>query len=116
MWPDQDALNVVLGERRLALHPRWNSHEQPDAPAGRRRACSSRRERGGRARGPAIRHFEGPGANKPWHRRCAQPCREPYLEHRRETPWPRLRREGVTPLNVLRRLGGAARRPPRLSA
>src|SRR4051794_9072333 len=24
LWPDQDALNVVLGERRLALHPRWN--------------------------------------------------------------------------------------------
>ena len=24
-WVDQDALNVVLGDRRLSLHPRWNA-------------------------------------------------------------------------------------------
>ena len=53
---------------------------------------------------PAIRHFEGPGANKPWHYLCRQPQREAYFEQRRMTPWPRVRLKGRTPRNLLRRL------------
>jgi lipopolysaccharide biosynthesis glycosyltransferase len=107
-WRDQDALNVVLGPRRLSLHPRWNlmnsillfpwSAElfEPQALA--------------EARGdPAIRHFEGPSINKPWHYLCEHELRELYFEHRRHTPWPRYRLEGVTPANVLRRLGRGLR-------
>jgi hypothetical protein len=37
---------------------------------------------------PAIRHFEGPSGNKPWHAGSWSPGIEPYFEHRRATPWP----------------------------
>ena len=102
-WRDQDALNVVLGERRLALHPRWNLMNStllfPSAVDvyGRETLEEARAH-------PAIRHFEGPDANKPWHYMCEGALRELYLEHRRATPWPRVRREGMTPRNVLRRV------------
>jgi len=88
-WPDQDALNLVLGEQRVALHPRWNcmnsvyafdSSEAVFGREGREQAIAR----------PAIRHFEGPGANKPWHEDCRQPLRERYLEHRAATPWPQV--------------------------
>jgi lipopolysaccharide biosynthesis glycosyltransferase len=86
-WRDQDALNVVLGERRLALHPRWNCMNsfflfKRNARVFGRRALRQA------LRDPAIRHFEGPDALKPWHPQCEQDLRETYLEHRRATPWP----------------------------
>jgi hypothetical protein len=59
---------------------------------------------------PAIRHFEGPTINKPWHLLSEAPLRERYFEHRKQTPWPRVRRTGVTPANVARRLARAMRR------
>jgi lipopolysaccharide biosynthesis glycosyltransferase len=101
-WPDQDALNVVLGSKRLALHPRWNVmnslrfpwSEDVFGPDAVNEALRS----------PAIRHFEGPGDNKPWHYMCERDGRELYLRHRRATPWPRLRPEGRTARNVARRL------------
>lgn len=95
MFRDQDALNVVLGARRLALHPRWNCMTSilgfPYAgyAFGARALEEARRD-------PAIRHFEGPDANKPWHVLCDSPLRESYLEHRRYTPWPEVRLEGAT--------------------
>jgi hypothetical protein len=46
---------------------------------------------------PAIRHFEGPARNKPWHYLCPTEMRAPYLKHRRQTPWPDVRLEGRTP-------------------
>jgi lipopolysaccharide biosynthesis glycosyltransferase len=88
-WPDQDTLNVVLSGRRLPLHPRWNCMNSvltfPHSPAafGSRAVAEARRH-------PAIRHFEGPGRNKPWHRGCDQQLRDLYFRHRRETPWPRV--------------------------
>jgi lipopolysaccharide biosynthesis glycosyltransferase len=77
-WGDQDALNVVCHEKRVRLHPRWNFMN------------------------PAIRHFEGPSVNKPWHYLCGREMRELYVGHRRRTPWPKVKREGVTPRNVAR--------------
>jgi lipopolysaccharide biosynthesis glycosyltransferase len=85
-WPDQDTLNVVLGHSRLALHPRWNAMNSlrfawaadvfgADVVGEARRA-------------PGIRHFEGPGDNKPWDPRCERDDRELYAAHRRRTPWP----------------------------
>jgi lipopolysaccharide biosynthesis glycosyltransferase len=88
-WPDQDTLNVVLGQRRLQLHPRWNCMNSvltfPHSAAvfGSRAVAQARRH-------PAIRHFEGPAQNKPWHRACDQQLREVYFSHRRETPWPHV--------------------------
>jgi lipopolysaccharide biosynthesis glycosyltransferase len=102
-WPDQDALNVVLGKRRVSLHPRWNCMNSVlqfpwSADVFGAEAVDEARSR------PAIRHFEGPTTNKPWHYGCESPMREVYFEHRRQTPWPSCRIEGVTPRNVLRRL------------
>lgn len=101
-WPDQDALNAVLGRRRRPLHPRWNCMNSVlrfpwSAYAFGLEAVEDAR------RNPAIRHFEGPSVNKPWHYLCDGPLREAYLEHRRQTPWPELRLEGTTPANVARR-------------
>jgi lipopolysaccharide biosynthesis glycosyltransferase len=86
-WRDQDALNVVLGSRRLELHPRWNCMNSillfPRAADvfGADAVAEARDD-------PAIRHFEGPGDNKPWHPDCERELRDLYFEHRRHTPWP----------------------------
>jgi lipopolysaccharide biosynthesis glycosyltransferase len=102
-WRDQDALNVVLGERRLELHPRWNLMNSVLLFPSAVEVFGSEALEEART-SPAIRHFEGPDANKPWHYLCDGDLRELYLEHRRATPWPRVRREGVTPRNVMRRV------------
>jgi lipopolysaccharide biosynthesis glycosyltransferase len=88
-YPDQDALNAVMARSRLELHPRWNcmnstmtfdwADEVVDADA-----LAEARLR------PGIRHFEGPGHNKPWHRDCRAPMKELYFEHRAATPWPKV--------------------------
>ena len=103
LWRDQDALNVVLGHRRLPLHPRWNCMNSVllfpwSAEVFGTEAVSEARAR------PAIRHFEGPSVNKPWHYLCALEHRDLYFRHRRQTPWPRARIEGRTPRNVWERL------------
>jgi lipopolysaccharide biosynthesis glycosyltransferase len=109
---DQDAMNVVLGDRRLSLHPRWNCMNAvvrfPYTPyvLGSRATEEARRS-------PAIRHFEGPERNKPWHILCDFPHRELYFHHREQTPWPHVRLEGVTPRNVLKRIAGDLRHRPR---
>lgn len=103
VWPDQDALNLVLGRRRVRLDPRWNCmnvlfYGDPpwtyDAEAAR--AAAAR---------PAILHFEGPNMAKPWHYLNRHPRREDYLAHRIATPWPDTVFEGRTWANrVLRPL------------
>lgn len=107
-WRDQDALNLVLGRRRLALHPRWNLMNSivlfPWASdlLGREAVEEALRD-------PAIRHYEGPDENKPWHRRSDRHLRHQYLELRRRTPWPYYQLEGRTPGVVVRRLIRPAR-------
>jgi lipopolysaccharide biosynthesis glycosyltransferase len=101
-WRDQDALNAVLGKKRLALHPRWNCMNSVllfpwsayvfDVET----LAEARRD-------PAIRHFEGPTVNKPWHYLCDRGSRAVYIQHRRQTPWAHIELEGRTPANVVRR-------------
>ena len=115
-WPDQDTLNVVLGARRLALHPRWNAmnslrfpwSEEVFGPAA---VAEARRH-------PAIRHFEGPDDNKPWHPRCDRDDRRLYFAHLRRTPWrasvalsPVMQLTHTAPARA-RRVAGAAGREP----
>ena len=101
-WPDQDTLNLVLGSRRVALHPRWNCMnslmEFPWANYvfGLRAVAEARGA-------PGIRHYEGPGQNKPWNYLCPTDRRALYLEHRRGTPWPDVELEGRTPAAVVAR-------------
>ena len=102
LWPDQDALNLVLGARSVELHPRWNvmnsvlAFPQAVDAFGAERVAEARRS-------PGIRHFEGPSLNKPWHILFDQPGRDDYLRHRAATPWAKVRRTGVTPRNLVRR-------------
>ena len=105
VWRDQDALNVVLGSSRVALHPRWNCMNGIfvfpwSAEVLGAEAVAEAREK------PAIRHFEGPGPYKPWHYLCEREWRDVYRRHRRATPWPYVRVEGRTPRNVWRRARG----------
>jgi lipopolysaccharide biosynthesis glycosyltransferase len=102
-WPDQDALNHVLGAKRHHLHPRWNLMNSfllfpwSEETFGAKSLAEARSD-------PAIRHFEGPSVNKPWHLLCERGMRELYRHHRRHTPWPRYLPDGLTPGNVLRRV------------
>lgn len=94
VWPDQDALNLVLGQKRVRLEPRWNcmnvlfygnipsSYDQDAARAAA--AC------------PAILHFEGPQMAKPWHYLNRHPRRSVYFAHRAATPWPDVNFDGRT--------------------
>ena len=101
LWRDQDTLNVVLGSRRLPLHPRWNCMNAffvfPWAAEvfGVEALDEAKRN-------PAVRHFEGPDHNKPWHLFADPDLRALYVRHRRQTPWPRARVTGRTPGNLLR--------------
>lgn len=109
MYPDQDAMNAVMGLRRLWLHPRWNVMNNiilfPWADEiFERTDIEEARER------PGIRHFEGGGPNKPWFRACYSPMAERYFEHRRGTPWPRVTMTGPRDVRApLRRLRRALR-------
>jgi lipopolysaccharide biosynthesis glycosyltransferase len=87
--PEQDAMNAVLASQRLPLAPRWNAmvgvHRLPWSstifgPEEVAEAIAS----------PAIRHFEGSGANKPWSPQASPADRELYMDFRRQTPWPAL--------------------------
>ena len=109
VWRDQDALNAVLAGRRRRLEPRWNCMNSillfPESVEifGAAAVEEARRN-------PAVRHFEGPGDNKPWHRGCERAMRELYIEHRRQTPWPRVRLEGTRTQRALAPLEARARR------
>jgi lipopolysaccharide biosynthesis glycosyltransferase len=110
LWPDQDALNLVVRSRWVRLHPRWNvMNSFRTRPALAAEVFGSERVADAMSR-PAIRHFEGPTANKPWHAEHEGPGREQYERHRRETPWPRVRLEGNSPLDRTRRAASGARR------
>ncbi len=108
---DQDVLNAVLAGRRLPLHPRWNSMNSFSAfPWAAYVFGAAALEEARKV--PAIRHFEGPGANKPWHRACAAAQGELYFEERRATPWPAVEMEGEAAAvpRLGRRLARRARR------
>ena len=86
-WPDQDVLNVVYADAWTPLHPRFNvmnsfydwGRAATDVLGGdaRRAALAS----------PAVVHFEGPSACKPWHRLSSHLYRDRYREILSRTPW-----------------------------
>jgi lipopolysaccharide biosynthesis glycosyltransferase len=88
LFTDQDALNAVLREHRLKLHPRWNAQTLFRRSEVRTEELTERRVAQAFSN-PAIRHFEGPGHSKPWHStpEFADDI-ELYTTHRCETPWP----------------------------
>jgi lipopolysaccharide biosynthesis glycosyltransferase len=101
-WPDQDTLNAVLGGRRIALHPRWNAMNALRQPRATEVFGAGAVEEA--LRRPAIRHFEGPGYNKPWSYTASREAQRLYRRHRRATPWPRYTPEGRSVRSFLRRV------------
>lgn len=100
LWPDQDALNLVLGEARVPLHPRWNRMNSFRFPWSGELLGYEELEQA--LAHPAIVHFEGPGPNKPWHFLAEGPVRELYSRHRARTPWANWRPEGASLANRVR--------------
>lgn len=101
-YPDQDALNVVCGSSRYALHARWNVQSTffelspSEIPLPEREVREA-------VENPAVLHFIGPF--KPWQYLCRHPHQETYLRHAKATPWGEPRLVGRTPRTVvLRRL------------
>lgn len=87
LWRDQDALNAVLGDSWLELHPRWNLMNSIAIEwEGRPRTYGSQ-EIQEALECPAIVHYENHPGGKPWEPGCLHPHRHLYFSHARETPW-----------------------------
>ena len=104
-WRDQDALNEVLHARRLPLHPRWNCMNSVMLFSYAEDYFSPGQVEEAR-RNPAIRHFEGPLFNKPWHLLADATNRRQYVRQRRRTPWPLVLPEGCSRRNLARYIRG----------
>ncbi len=104
-WRDQDALNEVLHGRRLPLAPKWNCMNAV-VQFSQAAEYFDPGELDEARRDPAIRHFEGPLFSKPWHILANETSWREYSRHRRQTPWPRVLRTGLTPRNSARYLRG----------
>lgn len=87
LWADQDALNVAFAKRWRPLHPRWNAQNSywtwPTWAAEVLGAAALQEA----TENPAIRHFEGPTVNKPWHYLCVHPWQAEYRRVLASTPW-----------------------------
>lgn len=86
---DQDVLNHVFEGQWLAVGDRWNACPHLYGLTGgydlsRDKLTAAEAEAIDR---PAIVHYAGPGAVKPWHYRCRHPWRESYRRHSAATPW-----------------------------
>lgn len=108
-WPDQDALNLAARGRWLPLHPRWNVMNSMVIHPELARGELAGAEVDEALAAPAIRHFEGPGFNKPWHAQHERAGRRLYRSHRRATPWPRYSLDADSGWRRIKRLGAVLR-------
>lgn len=99
-WPDQDALNVVLADRWIALHPRWNCQNSLFYYARAAEVFGKGPVREATT-SPGILHFEGGLMAKPWHYLCRHPYRGAYFDSRRATPWPQVAIDGASAFHRL---------------
>lgn len=90
-YHDQDALNAVLWNNTLLLHPRWNTYKgifhyyyKQNRPAFLTSPFIEA------AKSPAIVHFTG--SVKPWHYACGMPYADDYYVHLAKTSF-----KGYTP-------------------
>lgn len=97
-WPDQDALNVVAGEGRFPLHPRWNCQSSLYYLDEARETFSTVDIQQATDE-PGVVHFEGGGPVKPWHYLSRHPRKKDYLYYRNMTPWKLRRLDGDTLIN-----------------
>jgi lipopolysaccharide biosynthesis glycosyltransferase len=104
LWPDQDALNLVARGRWLALHPCWNCMNSFFFRPRLAEAVFGSAQLAEATARPAIRHFEGPDYNKPWHLLHSRGGQRLYRHHRMRTPWPHYSLEGQSAGNRVRRV------------
>jgi lipopolysaccharide biosynthesis glycosyltransferase len=109
VWPDQDALNLAARGRWERLHPRWNCMNSFFSRPQLAEATFGATPLAQATAQPAIRHFEGPGFNKPWHILHDRDGQRLYRNHRTRTPWPAYSLEGATAVNRVRRVVGDLR-------
>lgn len=87
-WHDQDLLNQLFRGQWHRLSPRWNALPQlwspDDSFRGHIPRCPPSLAGVG---GPAIVHFAGGGACKPWNYHCRHPYRDDYRRLAAATPW-----------------------------
>ena len=83
---DQDALNAILHDRWLIVHPKWNAQAyilqgEKDHPTkiGKMEYDEARND-------PALVHYSG--QVKPWHKESDHPYQKNYLATRQQTPFP----------------------------
>lgn len=83
IWPDQDALNVVLYQKWLKLPLKWNlqSHFFGEARKGSKRS----NEVNEAIKKPAIIHYTG--MDKPWNYVNNHPYKSQYYQYLILTPW-----------------------------
>lgn len=86
-WPDQDVLNVVYADAWTPLDPRYNvMNSFYDWEGATERVLGTSQRRSALA-APAVLHFEGPTACKPWHVLSSHPFRDRYREVLSRTAW-----------------------------
>lgn len=102
-WPDQDALNAVLGGHCKWLHPRWNCQNSLFYYPHSREVFGAEKVQAAVEK-PAILHFEGYHIVKPWHCLSKHPYRKRYLAHRQKTPWSKVELQEATLFNQVLRL------------
>jgi lipopolysaccharide biosynthesis glycosyltransferase len=87
LWLDQDALNSVFAQRWLPLHPRWNAQNSFWVWRDWSLEVFDRATLEDAMAEPAIRHFEGADAAKPWHYLCSAPGHREFQAALAATPW-----------------------------
>ncbi|MGJ0715718.1 glycosyltransferase family 8 protein [Enterococcus raffinosus] len=102
---DQDALNAILHDQWLQLHPKWNAQsyimkrevEHPD-PEGEKDYFQTRRD-------PKIIHYSG--HIKPWSKECTSSLKKYYEEYEELTAFSEDNEEEKTSTNTVstRKLG-----------
>ena len=86
IFAEQDVLNALWANSRLALHPRWNCTNQLiESPFSAAVFGEAPKEEA--IRNPAIRHFEGGSRPRPWMSGADEQDRALYWSHRNRTPW-----------------------------
>ena len=103
--PDQEVLNIVGKGRWKKLQPKWNAISYLWLDPQVANDTYSVFDYLVATYSPAIVHFEGTRAVKPWHFRSIHPMKEIYRQMRARTPWPLEGLEGRTMMAaMLRRL------------
>jgi lipopolysaccharide biosynthesis glycosyltransferase len=97
-YHDQDALNAVLYDKWVSLHPRWNVHTRVVQIENSGHNIREIREA---MTDPAIIHFTS--KPKPWEYLCNSPFYGEYWRYLRKTPYRGFKPQGFSYRNLMRK-------------